>query len=289
VIAILLFAALPACSGPPEFIVETEPPAPEPVARSRALSIGSLATPPPGEYRFARIHLDGQVELRELLTVNGPGRWRSYIGRAVVPAAVAQDALATLDTLDPGTRVSAPGTPGEPCVLAFDPPTGDEWQGCADPGLARRVLSRLPRLGPPELRADCRGAVCQIRLLHVQPARRGTGDDGDVQEMVLDDGGALWCADADDASLADDQRQAVTFRVTRAAIPGAGAAKAFGWLTAGIRSGTTDAQAAAAADRVMVRGPQSDWVRLDRQGAETIRARWLRIAERMPASCRLAQ
>jgi hypothetical protein len=276
-LVLIWFAAC--SSGPPDFSLESERAAPVRQEGSRSFSVGSLATPPPGDYRFLRMHADGVVEVRELLTFNGPGPWLAYLGRALVPASVARDALATIDATSPA---SAPGNDRAPCVLAFDTATGGEWQGCAYPRLAERVLAQVPRLTPPEMSLECPRRVCQIRLLREVPALRHERTGGILHDIVLDQTGTFWCASAQTGQ----RDQANTLRVERGAISHRDASRVFEWLTMGVGPTVAPDPSSPSGEAVMVRGRDHDWAPLRRSEADAIRARWQRLADRLPAQCR---
>ena len=261
--SILLLVTFAACSSsPPEFSVEGQPAT---VRRegSRSMSVGSLATPPPGDYRFIRLEADGVVEVRELQTFNGPGPWLEYVGRVTVPASIVREAFATIDAAPPATAPSDNRVP---------------WQGCAYPGLAERVLSQVPRLTPPDTSPDCQRPACQIRLLQEVPAIRHERTGRVLQDIVLDRNGAFWCASAE----TEQRSQTNTLRVERGAIsPGS---TVFEWLTAGARRGADPS--AQNPDGVMMRGGVADWGSLSRSDADAVRRRWRQLAERLPAPCR---
>lgn len=278
-IPILLLVSLAACGGTPDFSLESQPVMPASQDGSRSLAIGSLATPPPGDYRFVRLRADGVAEVRELLTVNGPGPWLAYIGRIRVPATIAADALAAIDAAAPA---SAPGDERAPCVIAFDSPGGTGWQGCAYPGLAARVLSQVPRLSAPEISRACQRRVCQVRLVRELPAATHERTGSIQQEIVVDEGGAFWCA----AAGAEQGAQATTLHVERGAIAQSDARRVFDWLTAGVEPAPAGRQPPTVAEAVMARGRGTDWTRLRPLEAGAVRARWRRLADRLPAPCR---
>ena len=273
--SILLLVTFAACSSrPPDFSIEGQPAT---VRRegSRSMSVGSLATPPPGDYRFIRLEADGVVEVRELQTFNGPGPWLEYVGRVAVPASIVREAFATIDAAPPAT---APSDNRVPCVLAFESAAGQSWQGCAYPGLAERVLSQVPRLTPPDTSPDCQRPACQVRLLQEVPAIRHERTGRVLQDIVLDRNGAFWCASAE----TEQRSQANTLRVERGAIsPGS---TVFEWLTAG--AGRAADPSAQNPDGVMMRGGGADWGSLSRSDADGVRRRWRQLAERLPAPCR---
>ena len=124
-----------------------------PSATGASIHVGFASTPPPGDYRFVRLHESGRAEIREVLTVNGPGPWLTYEGVVSVPPATAR---AILRTADPTHVTNAPPPLlGAPCVLGLASGTGVVWQGCADGALARRVLADVPRLTPAALGIPC--------------------------------------------------------------------------------------------------------------------------------------
>jgi hypothetical protein len=275
----LLLVTLAACSsGPPDFSLES---AAVPIRRegSRSISIGSLATPPPGDYRFVRMDADGVGEVRELQAVNGPGPWLEYVGRVAVPASVAREAFATIDAAPPA---SAPGDNRAPCVLAFESAPGQSWQGCAYPGLAERVLSQVPRLTAPGTSPDCRRPACQVRLLTEVPAFRHELTGRILQDIVLDHNGTFWCASAE----TEQRSQANTLRVERGAISPSNAGPVFEWLTAGAGRAAARDQSSRTPESVMTRGRGADWGPLSRSDADAVRRRWQRLADRLPVQCR---
>jgi hypothetical protein len=276
---VLLVVMLTACNNrPPDFTLERGAP-PHRQAGSRSLSVGSLATPPPGDYRFIRMQADGVVEVRELQTFNGPGPWLEYVGLEVVPASVAQEALATIDAVPPAT---AAGDTRGPCVLAFESESGQSWQGCAYPEVAERILSQVPRLTAPESSPVCQRPQCQVRLLREVPPSRHERTGRVVQDIVLDRNGNFWCASAE----RDQRSQANTLRVERGAISPDNAGAVFEWLTAGAGRTAARDPSSQTPDSVMMRGRAVDWAPLARPEANDVRRRWQLLAERLPAQCR---
>jgi hypothetical protein len=275
---VLMVVLLTACNNrPPDFTLER---ASQPLAQngSRSLSVGSLATPPPGDYRFIRMQADGVVEVRELQTFNGPGPWLEYVGRGVVPASVAREAFATIDAAAPATSA---GDTRVPCVLAFESAPGQSWQGCAYPEVAERVLSQVPRLTAPESSADCQRPRCQVRLLHELPASRHERTGRVLQDIVLDRNGTFWCASAE----SQQRSQANTLRVERGAISRDNAGALFEWLTAEADGAAARDSSSQTTDSVMMRGRAADWAPLARPEANVVRRRWQQLAERLPAQC----
>jgi hypothetical protein len=270
---------LPACSsGPPEFVVQRERAAPARAEKTRAFTIGSLATPPPGNYRFVKVYANGSVEQRELQTFNGPGRWVAYVGTVVISPSLARVTLATLDRTPAET---AAGDASAPCVLAFESPTGSMWEGCAHPDMARQVLSQVPRLTAPEVSSDCRSRVCQVRLLRQEPAARHEQTHAILQDVVFDQSGAFWCASGNDEPGA----QVNTLRVERGSIAQRDAAGVFAWLTEDAERGLADNRSSPISDAVMARGLGSDWIRLNSSESAAIRIRWQQIAPRLSRGC----
>ena len=268
-----------ACDRVPTFIVDREPSIAVTDNAGRTFSIGSVQTPPPGEYRFLRVWVDGRVDVRELLTFNGPGPWRAYVGRTRIPASLAQDALHTIDSTSPAT---APADSRAPCVLAYDSANGGPWHGCAYADIAQRVVSDVPRLTAPDVSPRCSDRVCQIRLLRELPAFGHEATGGVLQDIVVDASGAIWCASAE----GEPSGQTITLRVERAAVASADAARVFAWLSRGTAIASSD-QFSTVAESVMVRGRGGDWTRLSASDGQPVRARWGRIADRLPAACRL--
>lgn len=242
------------------------------------MSIGSVATPPPGEYRFARIRADGTAEVRELLTANGPGPWLAYAGRAVVPTSDVHDALETLDRTPPEPLKNEGHAP---CVLSFQSAAGSTWQGCGYPAVAARLLAHVPRLTLPDPSGTCIGQACQVRVLTQSPP---TGHErfGRVrQDIVFDAGGAFWCA------RHDGQRngQAIVLHVEHGRLAASGTATVFEWLI-----GSSDDLPAPSGERaahgVMYRGRDRAWVAVSGRTAHVIARRWRHLAARLPAECR---
>ena len=153
-----LLLGMSACtSGPPDFALE----APSssggtdtgaqmlPPAAGASIYVGFASTPPPGDYRFVRLHESGRAEIREVLTVNGPGPWLTYEGVVSVPLATAR---AIVEAADPARLSTAPPHPSEaPCVLGLTSTTALVWRGCADSALALRVMAEVPALTPAAL------------------------------------------------------------------------------------------------------------------------------------------
>jgi hypothetical protein len=196
-----------------------------------------------------------------------------------VPASVAAGALAAIDADAPA---SAPEDGRTPCVIAFDSPAGTAWRGCAYPGLAARILAQVPRLSAPELAPACQRRVCQVRLVRELPAATHDRTGGIQQDIVLDEGGAFWCAAAD----REQRDPPTTLRVERGDISHRDARRVFDWLTAGVEPAPGDGQPWSVAEAVLARGRGSDWTRLRPLEAAAVRARWRRLADRLPAQCR---
>ena len=277
--ALAPLVALAACtSGPPHFRIEPAA-AVAPQPQAEWLSVGSLSTPPPGDYRFARLHADGTGDARELLTSSGPGRWLSFTGRVRIDPSIVRAALTA--AVRPETM---PDDPRAPCVLAVGSGSG-QWEGCAYPAIAARLLALVPRLTMPEVAPTCGLPVCQVRIVReVAPARHERY--GDVrQDLVLDGTGGFWCAAREDRPAG----QIATLRVERGRIAEADAPRVLRWMLGTIDeagSEPADSPSARTADAVMVRGRDANWVRLPEPDARRVRARWNRMASRLPRECR---
>jgi hypothetical protein len=277
--ALASLVALAACTGgPPHFRVEPSA-AGIPERDAGWLSVGSLSTPPPGDYRFARLNADGTGEARELFTSSGPGRWLSFTGRVRVDPTTVQAALAA--AVRPGPMADDRQAP---CVLAVHSAAA-EWEGCAHPAIAASLLAVVPRLTRPDVAPTCNLPVCQIRIVReVKPVRHEQY--GELrQEMVLDATGVFWCAAGDGRPAG----RTATLRVERGRIPEADAAQVFRWVL-GTRNqavpGIAGASSGSAADAVLVRRRDADWAGLPDQAAQRVRARWRRLASGLPRECR---
>lgn len=274
-IAVGVLAALVACDGgPPRFSVEPPPASAGDNAQGRWLSIGSLATPPGGRYRFVRVQAGGDTDVRELHAVNGPGPWTTYIGRARVATTVATDALRAVSTGVPG---SSPATSAEPCVLAFGIGTEIQWQGCAYEEVARRVLAEIPPLGIPDISPRCTAPVCQVRLTDgsIPPGHASAMIQRDI---VIDSDGRIWCARSDERAGTSNNVQ----RVERSSIDRRDSPRVFAWLTRGV----TDARADAAAPDAMIRTTGTQWHPVNPGDARILRSRWQQLAPKLPPACR---
>jgi hypothetical protein len=275
----VLLSMLPACtSGPPEFVVQREPAAPAREEKTRTFTIGSLATSPPGNYRFVKVYADGRVEQRELQTFNGPGRWLAYVGTVGVSPSLARETLATLERTPAETAV---GDASAPCVLAFESPTGRAWEGCAHPNVARQVVLQVPRLTAPDVSPDCRRRVCQVRLLRQEAPARHERTHTALQDIVFDQSGAFWCASGN----REQQAQANTLRIERGSIAQGDAAGVFAWLTEDAERGMADDRSSPISEEVMARSLGSDWIRLNSSESAVLRTRWQQIAARLSPGC----
>jgi hypothetical protein len=276
--ALVSLMGLAACtSGPPAFQVEPSA-AVVPQPNAESLSIGSPSTPPPGEYRFARLYADGTVEARELFTSNGPGPWLSFTGRVQVPPSAVREALTSA-----GTPESTSEDRRAPCVLAIDT-ASTKWQGCAYPTTAVRLIAIVPRLTMPDVAATCDLRVCQVRIVREIPPVRHEGY-GDVrQDRLLDNTGAFWCARKDDRAAG----QIATLRVERGWISEPDALRVFRWVAGTLETDRVPAQSTTepAIDSVMVRQRGGNWIRVAESTARRVRERWNQIAPRLPEECR---
>jgi hypothetical protein len=276
-VAVPLIALAACASGPPAFEIEAS------IAVVRqpnveSLSIGSRSTPPPGEYRFARLYADGTTDVRELFTSNGPGPWLSLTGHVSAPQSTVQEALTAAAAPD-----STSDDPRTPCVLAVDS-RSTKWEGCAYPAIAARLLAVVPRLTMPDVAASCDLRVCQVRLMReVPPARHARY--GDVQQdRLLDSTGALWCAiPADQPSS-----QIVTLRVERVRISEPDVLRVFRWVAGTIEPDgpLNESSPDRDLDQVMVRRRGGAWTRLAESDARGVRERWRQMAPRLPEACR---
>lgn len=262
-------------AGPPRFSLEQPPATGAESADGMWLSVGSLATPPGGRYRFVRLQAGGDTDVRELHTVNGPGPWTTYIGRARVPTAVATDALRAVATRTPG---SSPASAAEPCVLAFGSGTTIRWQGCGYEEVARRVLTEVPPLGIPAISAQCTALMCQVRLVK---SAVGAGDRSAVvqHDVVLDSDGIVWCAARSDEPIGTSNH---VQRVERSRIDPRDASRVFAWLTRGLTGVRTDSEVS----QVMIRGPENGWRPVDPANARVLRSRWQQLTPNLPPACR---
>jgi hypothetical protein len=270
-------AGLTCGGGPPRFSLE---PVPADAAAgdpkdARWISIGSLATPPPGRYRFLRLQAGGAAEVREVQALNGPGPWPTYVGRARVAPAIAAEALRTITG---GAPSADPGRTAEPCVLAYGAGSTAEWQGCAFPDVARRVLGALPSLTVPDVSPACTASICQVRVIDGSPPA-GHAVIGDVRrDAVIDSGGAVWCA----AARADRDGGRGVRHVERAAIVARDSAAVFSWVARGVG----EADHPTPGRSVMVRGAGTDWRAVSEADARAVRGRWQQLADRLPEACR---
>jgi hypothetical protein len=254
-----------------------------PSATGASIHVGFASTPPPGDYRFVRLHESGRAEIREVLTVNGPGPWLTYEGVVSVPPATAR---AILRTADPTHVTNAPPPLlGAPCVLGLASGTGVVWQGCADGALARRVLADVPRLTPAALGIPCTTAVCEVRLVRSTPARPHERYGRIVQDIVISASGAFSCATASP----DRHETPNVLRVVRGRVRAADAGALFNWLAASIDGSARPpvGDDGLAASGVVARGPGGVWTRVATPQATSTSIRWARIATRLPPACRL--
>ena len=278
--AAFLWTLIACEAAPPAFSVEFHTPLSD-HRDSASLVAGSVQTPPPGDYRFARVYSDGSVEARELFTVNGPGPWLAYEGKFSVPVSVARQAV---DEAQVAVRNSAAGSADGPCVLSVTSATGQSWDGCVAPDLAARVLASVPRLTPPGV-SKCGAQVCQLRLLKETPARRHERYGITHQDIVLDVSGAFWCALPAQQPL----NQILTLTVDQGRVPATSAERVFQWM---IRDAQLSANASEESPgteiRVQVRGADAIWRTVPPRSADAVQSRWKRISPRFPTSCQLS-
>ena len=247
-----------------------------------SIYVGFASTPPPGDYRFVRVREDGRADVREVLTVNGPGPWLTYEGVVSVPPATARAMIQATD----GSRLStAPPVSGAPCVLSLASTTAPVWQGCADAALARRVISEVPSLMPAALGPSCSRPICEVRLVRSAPAKGHERYGQVAQDIVIDASGAISCAAA--SQVRSDTPSVL--RVVRGRVRAADAGALFDWLTDAIPGpeGPRAADDGLAASGVVARGPGGVWTRVATPKADSIWARWGQIATRLPPACRL--
>jgi hypothetical protein len=286
-----LVTGMSACtSGPPDFAVEA--PAPSegtdtaaqmlPSVPGASIYVGFTSTPPPGDYRFVRLHESGRAEIREVSTVNGPGPWLTYEGVVSVPPATARPLVQAADPVR--LRAGPPPVPGAPCVLGLASTTALVWQGCADAALARRVLANVPPLTPGALVSPCSRPLCEVRLVRGAPARQHERYGRIAQDIVFDASGAFSCAAA-----SPDRRTTNVLQVVRGRVRSADAGPLFDWLAAAIAwpGGTRAPDDGLGASGVVARGAGGVWTRIPTPQATSTWTRWARIATRLPPACRL--
>jgi len=243
------------------------------------------STPPPGAYRFVRLREDGRVDVREVLTVDGPGPWLTYEGVVSVPPATARAIVQATDA----SRLSSAPPPGSgsPCVLGLASTTALVWKGCADAALARRVLTEVPPLTPAALGTPCSRRLCEVRLVR-STATRGHERYGQVaQDIVINAGGAISCA-----AIPQDRSGAPNvLHVVRGRVRDADAGALFDWLAGAIpeTAGPRAADDGLGGSGVVARGPGGVWTRVATPQATATGSRWGRIATRLPPACRLPQ
>lgn len=181
-----------ACAGaPPPFAIELDDAAraePGPGASPAAPSIyvGPRATPPPGEYRSARVFEDGRVDAREVFAVDGPGPWLTYEGRTAIAPEMARDALRAAEAaaadappargshaLSPRARVErrhpVAGMRGRGARAARARRRAASDAGRPRPALRHRRLSGSPRPHDPA------GASRPLRPRRARPRLRSIG------------------------------------------------------------------------------------------------------------------
>jgi hypothetical protein len=277
---LVLLVALTDCGGgPPDFAVIQEQVGSAGAEGARTISIGTPATPPPGEYRFVTLHADGSVEAREIVTFNGPEPWVTYVGGARVPVALAREALGAIDAMPPESVQS--NDPRAPCVLAFVSASGSEWRGCAYPTLAADVLSRIPRLTAPGVSNECGEQPCQVRFLWQEPGVGHANARSISQDIVFGKDGTFWCAAID-----RDPQRAAWLRVVRGRIDGSRSGPVFQWLTAPVDRTAVEERSSPLSEAVMVRARGEAWSLVRTPKANETIARLRRIAESMPQECR---
>jgi hypothetical protein len=287
-----LLLGMSACtSSPPDFALE----APSssggtdtatqmlPPAAGASIYVGFASTPPPGNYRFVRLHESGRAESREVQTVNGPGPWLTYEGVVSVPPATAR---AIVEAADPARlSTSPPPASGAPCVLGLASTTALEWRGCADSPLAVRVMAEVPALTSAALGARCSRPVCEVRLVRSGPARGHERYGSVAQDIVINASGAFSCATA-----STERGEAPNvLRVLSGRVRAADAGGLFDWFAAGLDgpAGPRALDDGLAASGVVARGPGGAWTRVASPQATAMWMRWAHIATRLPPACRL--
>jgi hypothetical protein len=173
--ALILLAAVSlfACrSRPPAFSIEPGCNAALPAGKPKSIEVGNQATPPPGTYRSARVYANGYVEVKEVLTYNGPGPWLTYSGHACIPEIRAKE--------------------------FFSRPQST--------ALEAEVLAEVPPQTPPAVASDCGRPVCQLRISQETPPRSHERYGEIRQDAVLDADGTFWCAKLDDANVLQVER-----------------------------------------------------------------------------------
>ena len=289
-IAALLLGMSACTSGPPDFALDapssseaTDTAARFPSAAGASIYVGFASTPPPGDYRFVRLHESGRAEIREVLTVNGPGPWLTYQGVVSVPPATARAIVQAADASSLST--APPPASGAPCVLGLASTTAFVWRGCADATLARRVMADVPALTPAALGPSCSKSLCEVRLVRSVAAGQHERYGQIAQDIVIDASGAFSCATAS----ADRRQTPNVLRVVRGRVRAADAGALFDWLAAGLHGpvGPRAPDDGLAASGVVARGSGGVWTRVATPQATAIWMRWASIGTRLPPACRL--
>ena len=292
VVAAALLLGMSACtSGPPDFALDAPASSGDsdtaaqmlPSAAGASIYVGFASTTPPGDYRFVRLHESGRAEIREVLTVNGPGPWLTYEGVVSIQPATAREIVLAADPLRLST--APPPVSGAPCVLGLASASALVWRGCGDAALARRVMASVPPLtaaapGPP-----CSRPVCDVRIVRSAPARPHERYGQIAQDIVINASGAFSCATA-----SPDRRETPNvLRVVSGRVRAADAGALFDWLAAGLPepAGPRAPDDGLAASGVVARGPGGSWTRVATPQATAIAMRWAHIAARLPPACRL--
>jgi hypothetical protein len=273
----LFLTALSACAArPPQFAIEPEPF--HPLRDRPVLAIGAASTPPPGVYRFARFDADGTAEVRELHTVNGPGPWLAYVGQVAIAPGAVGGALSDIERA--GRTGSPPVEEGTACVRAFRLESGEVWEGCGYPGIAARLLARVPSIAPPDPAPGCPAPLCQVRMLQERPAGRHEQQGLTEYDVVLDAAGRYWCARREPSADAT----AVTLRVHQGRILSDDVPALLRWIVPD--TSASDAAATPASPHVLIRGAESSWHAIAEPGGSRALARWRRLRSRLPDVCR---
>jgi hypothetical protein len=278
----LLMGFAACAAAPPAFSVEPVAVAVVTRETSRSVYVGHRSTPPPGQYRFARVYEEGTVEARDLFAVNGPGPWLSYESHLEIGPDLAREIVETAQAVPPAA--AATGDDREPCVLALASGPRITWNGCAYWGLAARVLASVPALGPPDVASSCAQPVCQVRLIEEAPARPHDSYGVITRDIVLDTSGSFWCATP--AGGPSDQPN--TLQVVHGRIRNAEASGVWNWLMGDIARPMTalhEPPAVPPGRRVQIRGAGNDWSSVPASRATAVTSRWTRIAPRFPSRC----
>ena len=170
-------------------------------------------------------------------------------------------------------------------MLGLASATAFVWRGCADAGLARRVMADVPELTPAALGPSCSKSLCEVRLVRSVAAGQHERYGQIAQDIVLNASGAFSCATA-----SPDRRQTPNvLGVVRGRVRAADAGALFDWLAAGLHGpvGPRAPDDGLAASGVVARGSGGVWTRVATPQATVMWMRWAHIATRLPPACRL--